>query len=647
MYIESPEMDGEARSCVFLSGRLSPPDIKVVLATYADVNNAFFGGGGYCQTLAQLTGAHPRSSYCHNNSQKLLELTTEMLSSGCGPRTAHSICCAFNVPVYHLLKVIPDHAAQVKLMKVASSRTHLTSKLTKSKIYEYKQFALFKKSRERNGWWRHAYEMMCLCRFLTADFTVIIVGKNADYFRPSNPRLYRRVVRLIEDGFGGNYEALLGGAAAESAYLAYSLVTDCHSEVGTEEDVFSYTLRPRTYSRGRTEIMGSSPVNYMDWFLAGKHEPAATTPKVAAVVEERASLGARYETLTFPSLEATMHINVQVAHVKVLSKERMLHGVSGKSLVFTVIKKKTVACSSYKAVEADWCVPTCNSLNFNIQGYDLSIMAALVALHKFKRFCSIDDMEPLVVSHARYSTHSFQNGVQNINSFRHKVVRDNDSTCSKVPHFPVVKMVGMGLLHRETVLVNVKPDIEDVAKTIYGVIRGASEIDPRLSELVYELETKVNELVDNQILGIFKTAYMFGREEAARALPDTLLFDRLLVGLNPKTTKSEFADKSKFDSESKGKASKKIKTTDKSKDRKGFLAELDATFPDVFIDPFNSNSRGKWSFVDRFNHSPDWMFYSKFTLKMLDTLRELYPRREFPSFNKMTDEMHRECSKYV
>ena len=639
-------MDREAKTCVLLSKYLSPIHFKVVTATYTDLNTAFFCGRGYCLTLAQLNGTCPPTSYVHHNSKRMLEFTANILNVNTGGlMDAYGICCAFNIPIYHVLQFVPDHNIRFKLLHKANERTYLTSKHIKSKMYEYKQFALLKKSRERNEWWRHTYEMYCLCRYLTEDFTKKVVRRGGDGdFTPSDPKLFRRIYRLIKEGFGGSkkYVSLLGEAVVEAAYLAYSLLTG--REVTEEVQFVRLCMREKLSSIDRRERSKKLyPVDNLTWFLAGKYEPSDAVFE-GSLVSREPLLDSRCKTLTFPALEANMHINIQVAHVKVLSKERMLYGVLGKSLVFTVIKKKTVACSSYKVVEADWCVPTENSLNFNIQGYDLSVMCALVTLHKLKRFCSIDDMVPLAISHTRYSTHSFQNGVQNINSYRHKVVRDNKATCSKVPHFPVVKMVNTGLLHRETVLINVKPNIEKVADTIYVAIRNAAENDDRLSAMTYELETKINELVDNQILGIFKTAYLFGMEDVARCIPDTLLCDRLLVSLNPKNTKSEFADKSKFDSESKGKASKKIKVVDKTKDRKGFLSKLDEVFPDVFIDPNNSNSRGKWSFTDRINHSPDWIFYSPFTLALLTKLREMYPKDKFPSFNDMVDMMIKECA---
>lgn len=631
--------DREARTCAFLSGRLSPPFVRVVVATYGDLDRSFFDGRGYVQTLSQLTGAQPRTHYTHVNSQRLLELTDEMLTHGCGIATAHALCCAMNVPVYHLLKVVSNQDTQVKLVDKFGHRTALGTKYVKH-AGEYRRFALYKKSRERSGWWRHAYEAHCLCAILTSDFTVRVAGNNPG-FRPSNPELYRRIQRLLEDGFGiKTYKTVLGEAITEAAYLAYGTLTRPEDELG---DQFRYNLRPCKTPRRCVEVVNEAVTDSFKWFLQGKHEPVDAPVK--AVETTPADLSPRFKTLVFPALEATMHVNIQVAHAKMLSKERMMHSVSGKSLVFTVVKKKTLACSSYKAVEADWCVPTCNSLNFNIQGYDLSVMTAQVLLQKFSRVCSVDDMEPLVVSHARYSTHSFQNGVQDTNSYRLRVVENNPATCSKVPHFPVVKMVNAGLLHRESCLINVKPGVEEVAETIHGVIADAAEIDREMATLVYGLETEANELLDNQVLGIVKTAYLFGRKEAAKAVLKVLVCDRLLVGLNPKTTKSEFADKSKFDSESKGKASKKIKTADKTKDRQGFLDDLNSAFPDVYIDHFNSNSRGKWSFADRMNHSPDWIFYSPFTLATLDALRETYPRDDFPSFNRMTDEMRRECVK--
>ena len=150
---------------------------------------------------------------------------------------------------------------------------------------------------------------------------------------------------------------------------------------------------------------------------------------------------------------------------------------------------------------------------------------------------------------------------------------------------------------------------------------------------MYWLETKTKELVDNHILGMFKLAYLFGLKDTAQRTPDVLTFDRLLITFNPKTCKSEFADKSKFDSESKGKASKKIKLVNKDRDRAGFIRQLSESFNDMFIDFANANSRGKWSYTDRINHSPDWVFYSPIMKYIVLKLQTKYNGIEFTSFN--------------
>ena len=252
-----------------------------------------------------------------------------------------------------------------------------------------------------------------------------------------------------------------------------------------------------------------------------------------------------------------------------------------------------------------------------------------------KRRCYLDELEPLAVSHVHMSTHSLQNGVQNINDYRWRVMTEYPKTSSKVKHCPVLKITNIGLMHRESLLLDIKNDAPDKIKQAHTMINRVSEVDTDLTEAVYCLETKIKELVDNHILGMFKLAYLFGLKETALSIPDVLTFDRLLTVFNPKTCKSEFADKGKFDAEGKGKASKKIKPHNKDKDREGFIKRISSIFPDVCIDFTNTNSRGKWSYIDRINHSPDSVFYSPMMKCIVSELQDKYNQADFPSFNNM------------
>lgn len=623
---EAAEMNKEAAVSVFLSGRLLP---GVVVASYHDLNIIFFGGKGYCQNFAALTGKQKRT-YKENNSHRLIELLAEILRRGESPVVVHGVCCALNIPTYHLLMVVVDEAIQKNIVKTLTKRMQISSKFIKQKTATlYREFYLLKRSIERNAWYRYAHEIFCLCRFLTSDFTRTIEGPRAPTPH-REPIVYRRVERLIEEGFGPKYATLLGGNIVFTAYNALLVFRN------EEPEVFDYAFNfnNRNADSWIPSLKKTNPKDILNPFLSGKHQPTVKTTTNLSPLS--GFFPVKCAMLNLHNVEATLHVNVRVYHAKVLSKERVLYKISGKSLAFTVIKKKTMACSSYKMVEPDWCVPTSNSLNFNIHGYDLSVMTALVTLYKMRALCSMDELEPISVSHTRSSTHSFQNGVLNTNTFRQTVLERNKNICSKVPHFPAVTMLNLGILHRETVLMNVKDDVENSAVIISRIIREAAEIDKKLYTLIYELETEVKELVDNHILGMFKVAYLFGREDAARSIPRAILFDRLLVGFNPKTSKSEFADKSKFNSESKGKASKKIKLVDESKNRKNLIARLSAKFPDVFIDACTVNSRGKWSYTDKINHSPDWIFYSDFMGVFLAQLRAKYtPVEKFPSFHSM------------
>ena len=80
-------------------------------------------------------------------------------------------------------------------------------------------------------------------------------------------------------------------------------------------------------------------------------------------------------------------------------------------------------------------------------------------------------------------------------------------TSSKVKHCPVLKITNIGLMHQESLLLDIKNDAPYKIKQAHTMINRVSEVDTDLTEAVYCLETKIKELVDNHILGMFKLAY--------------------------------------------------------------------------------------------------------------------------------------------
>ena len=659
------------------------------------------------------------------NSYRLLEVMVDMLQQAQGAarndvyRNVHSLCCAFHVPTYHLMTKVGELRNGLKMF---AERKYITRAVPREVLKTVKGFALYKKCVERNEWYRYAYEIYCVTKMLTNNFSRKIdyasqtpptpagsrKRRASDDFYDDGPRhkkilldvpesgrastplacdttdddiddgceddllpdvdefylpgqlreMHARVARLVPEIFGTKADELLGTAivpAVCNAYLILKGMGDSCVPFGyTTVKVPSSSPQIRNGYVGHASGGGPSLVDKIDWFLTGRHQPAVSfdktlgggwcgCPSTSVAVADRGperDLSHRCVLLVYPESEAMLHVNIQVAHLRVLSKMRMVHFIAGKSLVFTVAKRKTIACSSYKTIPADAVLPTTNSLNFNIHGYDVTMMIALLTLDKSAAVCGFDELDPHVISHTRTSTHSLQNGLMDTNTYRPRVMANNPESCSKVPHFPAVKMTNLGLLHRETVLFNIKGAPRAGVRRIRRIIDSSAEMDKTLQSKLFDLETNIREMVDNHILGIFKVAYAYSKVAVVRrAMDERLICDRLQVGFNPKMTKSEFADKSKFDSESKGKASKKIKMQDATKNRKAFLETINGTFSDVSIDPANANSRGKWSFLDRINHSPDWCFYSKFMTNFLVTLRDRYASDIYPSFRRMLDMM--------
>lgn len=588
--------------------------------------------------MDQVTNENKRGTVISQNSFQLLRVLVEMIDVR-GEKSfsdVHAICCAFNVPTLHLVNFLPQRHSEAFLSQ-KSRRFVFSASHQRTTLRLLKGFELMQNSMEKHGCFRYLHEVFCLVRKMTADFKYAITQRcSTTTVAGAMTHVKTRIERLLGEVFGEQYEKLLGDGIVMAVLNAY-LILNGYQDWCVP---FQYDQKIRTcvnqQERRTVQHFPRQIHEKIDWFMTGRHRPLGDA--TAPVRLKPPALDHKCVMLDYPDAEAMMHVNIQVAHLRVFSKTRMRYGICGKSLVFTVAKKKTIACSSYKTVVPDNVVMTHNSLNFNIHGYDTTMMTALLMLDKTTDICGFDDTDPYTTSHNRTSSHSFQNGVMDINNYRQKVMENYPKICSKVPYFPAVKMTDLGLLHRETVLFNTKGDIEKAVNQIYRIVRSSAEIDLDLAHTLYRLESEVREMVDNHILGMVKVANLFGMKRLVDGMTKLVKFDRLLVALNPKTTKSEFADKSKFDSESKGKASKKIKIPDETKDRRGFIIDMNETFPDVSIDHANANSRGKWSFLDRINHSPDWTFYSPMTRLILHKLKDAYGKdRGFVSFNDMVD----------
>lgn len=630
----------------FLGGELTPHrGAFIVLTTFEDINTAFFDGLYYQQTLEQLFNPQRKDL---TPAAVLLRALMSMLVRwpNSASKDVYAVMCALKIPVYHLVYLLNDchKATAVSFLEHASKRYTVDPPMKHIIITGH---CLYKKSVERNPWFRYAHRVFCMTSAITRGFTRKVFGEDEAVFAQKLDRakttLYHRMGRLLEEVFGAKYKELCGGCILPSVFNLYRVLH------GLDAVFYDYWFKPSRVDTAAKKTkslkhMQDTPINKFEWFMAGKYHPLGTHPTWR--LSQVQLLEPRCVMLTYPDTHTVIHINVLVAHVKAYSNERMRYAVKGKSLVHTVIKKKTMACSSYKSVAADECVPTINSFNFNIHGYDSALQTGLVTIKKRSRQCTFDKLHPVTVSHSRMSSNSFHHGVMDTYSCRWSLMKRFPKVYSKIKFFPVIKATDIGLIHRESVLINHKDHPERVADVLSRDIGAVAEVDVDIKRLMYRSEAAVGEILDNHVIGITKMLHFWGKTEAAEAVHKILTFDRNLIAFNPKTSKSEFADKSKFDSESRGKASKKIKSIDKERDRKGFLRRVGETFPDVFIDPSNTNSRGKWSVEDRLSHSPDRVFYSPFTTALLTRLKHTYSTQSgFSSFvlmlNMMLDEINR------
>ena len=662
----------EGRVSFWLSRRFQK---FIVFGTLRDIDNYYFQGKGYKITLQDFEECNIRKSKPY--STILLSAVIELVDEHNDYCTAHSICVAFSIPLYHVIKFLPRVSGENFLnfcLVVPFDVPHYTAQ--NNKLLMHTGFKCYKNAVERSFWLKHDYEIYCLVRLLTEDFMYYIDGEDENYFYWNGLNVgrrwliptFERIKTILKNVFGSKYGLLLGKSIAPSVLNAYLILHDYPSVsfVYKKNKIHSGTKRlfkknnnnnNNNNTRGRNNYFDSyvntDIGNKLRWFIGGTYGPYTAKERLRDAHKEvpRHNFTPNFlcKVIVNPETKYTAHINVQVTHVKIVSKEIMLYDVSGKSLAHTMSKKKTMSGSSYKTIKPDYCLSTPNTINFNIQGYDLGLILAILLFKSWKKICACDKSEPASTSHCRYSSNSLQNGLLDTNDYRYKMMIKYPTRCVKVPHFPVVDVCDVGLLHRESLLFNLNKTnpLRDI-NGLYGMIKECSEKDSFLEDFIYSIEVGNKELMDNHVLGMIKTLYALDLKELARKIPHKLKYDRLLIAFNPKTTKSEFADKSKFDSESKGKASKKIKIVDPNKSRKNFLKKIESLFPDVFIDPTNANSRGKWSYLDKLNHSSDRFFYSDFAKFYVKTLRKVFNTNSgnFKRTNFMLLLMQDEMTKY-
>ena len=639
------------RLAAFLSAALSDgTEYPCVLSSLDDVSDVFFlPDGRYKCTIRKITEGGPR-----DNSRKLLDLVVTMVKSRAGMADAMLTCAHFAVPAYHVtLLLSPEdekrfltHAAHTRVSAVGSANSY---KHFMSTIPRYLAW-----STERTRAYRHHFHVLVLAAAATNMFTRNVMsdagGGGTKRVDAAKALVERRVRRLLTEEIFSRpdkcYRAM-GEGIVEMVSVMYGMLAGLSYG---EEEIPPYRFvevnnNGRQGLFWRNKVTGCrDPVHTLEWFLAGnwritRQQPDAGLP--AAVNKKTFDPPYICSAIDVPDLKTLIHVNVQVAHWVINAKERMGVKVHGRSLVRTVEKKKRVAASGYKNVSPDEVLHTSNSVNFNIHGHDLLLWITILNIERNTRVCSVDRTNHVKVSHIRSSTNSLQHGVMDTNHYRWELLDKFPDAFKKLERFPAVVAANMGLVHREAVLLDEKDDPRRSAAKLREYIHAVAAVDHELADKVYRVERgKAREILDNHVLGIVKINHFYGAPES---VIDNLTFDRMLVAQNPKMSKSEFADKSRFDAESKGKASKKIKRVDKTKDRAGFLKRMNAKHKDLFVDPSNPNTRGKWGVLDRLHHAPDAVFYSKFTYLLLRRLRRKYHRYE--RFVEMVDDMMEEIKR--
>ena len=340
----------ELNLSVYLRDRLSPQHISVLLTTYRDVNNAIFNGMWYQQTLAALDHA----IFDIKNTTPSINLIRILMEMPNQDRLdvfkgVYAVCCAFSVPLYHVLGHFNDERIAKRFLSTITIRyTSDTASQSqqKEKLLLHTGFGLLKKVIERSSLYRYAYEVYCMVRNLTREFTIKIIleapSKNwTDQLTEVLWSVVNRLVMLIEDVFGPKYEELFGSAIVPVVLNAYLVVQD-HDCVPVMYKIHTCRVKKEANRKRVSKLVESykhnkSPVDNLWWFLGGSYQPQFLS---TTADESRVDPKFKCTTLTFPQHKATLHANVQVAHLKVLSREHMRHCVLGKSLARTVFKKK-------------------------------------------------------------------------------------------------------------------------------------------------------------------------------------------------------------------------------------------------------------------------------------------------------------------
>ncbi|GFR77331.1 hypothetical protein ElyMa_003965200 [Elysia marginata] len=652
------------RLCAHLSLRLSPPHVHVIVGTFDDLNGAFFDYRGYDLTVSQIDDSALRLTQFHHNSYRLLETIADMLRLGNvkSMRDAHVVCAALSVPAYHVVRLFAAGGGDAKrvcggFLDYCTTRFTVGSTTKRKRLLLLTPHRLHRRSLENCRSYRHAVEIYALVRRLTRDFSVKIEGVEfADPVPPVYRQTYKRIRRLVLGVFGDNCASLLGVNISIAAFNAYL----CLYCPGAALVPFRYSIRPVT---GTTDSdaaklekrVANTVRDTMDLFLVGIYPPRTSRhcdeEDQRQQQQQQSSMWKRWlflddkrvcKNMTYDDLNTSVTINNQVVRVHVHSKKRLEHGISGKSLVTMVFKNPLMTGSAYKDIDEDMVLTMENTINTNLHGYDSTLILMLLTMSMFSGYCTVDRLAPFDQSHNRYSTNSFQNGVIDTNSYRNTVMSRYSDICIKVNNFPAIELPNLKVyLHRESVSLDVTPGSESELplrlKKVKKIIGSASEMDACLERDLYRyMERPTKELVDKRSIGMFKMAHLCGRHDLKRRLCDLIVCDRYLLAFDAKRSKSDFANKSRFEPDSRGKTSKRLKSHDADKNRVAFQEAVSARIPDASSDPHNSNPRGTWSVSDKvLINSSDWLFYSPMMLYLIDEMRRLYPAAANPNINEL------------
>ena len=594
-----------------------------ILASLEDVKDVFFQETGFYNATIDTV-----RSGAQTHSTRLLRILDCMLKSkeAAAHMDAMLICSYFKVPAYHLLLLngeeshVKEYLSFVTTPESRCVTVALTPKCTVSLAFKY-----LAKSSQENPMYRHYFHLLVLTHMATQGYTrkVQAVG----LYAPSDPTLHRRVKRIMIEAFGSESKCYIvcGSGIVNVIYAMYK-------EVLNQSDhhipPYNFTLSKRNPPlRPYTTNAIPDGSRTLEWFLAGNWSLSRineTLPGPHQVKKKIQDIKKRTEGYTCSVIiidnddskggGLVLHNNVQVAHIVQINKCQNGLDLHFRPLVRTLEKRNRSASNAYKKItNPDECLHTTNTVNSNIHGGDLVVLISMLTLFMDSSTCSPNRSKYVRISHMRSSTNSAQHGVMDINNYRWSLIKKSPQTYRKLDRFPVLQAANLALVHREALLIDEKDDPVASSTKLAQDIREAAEYDTEMARLVFIREKRVREVMDNHILGMLKIEYFLERTPSEEPYQiDRVTYDRMLIAQNPKMCLSEMAYKSKFDSESKCKASKKIKTMDRTKNRRAFLDRMNSENKDLFIDPTNTNSRGKWAILDRLHHSSDKFFYSRF-----------------------------------